>query len=1214
MPIATELNINTAADATTLAQTIFGNGVTIGTATLTGAAGASGTYSGADATLGGIAPGDSGIILSTGQAEDITNSSGTTDTNTSESGASTDNAQAGDTQLNAVTGQLTQDAVILESTFTPDGDYITMLFTFSSEEYLEYVNGGVNDAFGVWVNTVYVPFNPVPGGVVSIDTVNSTVASNLYIDNPVASDTYNTEMDGTTVVLSINAPVNSGALNTIRIALGDGVYDTNVLIAANSVQTLAVAFDDAVTMKANTATTVDFLDNDIDNTGNGLTITEINGVPVIVSQTVTLPTGDQVTLNADNTITILSDSDLGSEPFTYTVVDSAGNTDVGFVTITTEANVPLNYIVEGTSGSDTINAGYALDPQGDMIDANDAFDGSNDDSIEAGACNDVINLGAGADSIDAGTGNDQVFAGAGNDRVIAGDGNDTVFGQGGNDTLLGGEGADALDGDGGSGNDTLVGDIGNDTLIGGAGNDEIYGSFGANLIDGGADNDLVFGGELADTISGGTEMDSLYGNDGNDIIDGGADADLINGGAGNDTLFGGTGDDTVSGGLNDDRIDGGDGADVVNGDDGNDTVSGGAGNDSVYGGAGDDSLSGGIGDDTYFGAGGNDLNILENGFGNDVISGGETDETTGDTLDLSAVTNDLTVDLTSSNPEAGTVSDGTDTATFTEIENVVLGAGTDTLILGDGSGADAVEGFAPPTVDGSGNWTGVDQLDVTGLSDANGALVNTDDITVSDTNGDGTGDAILIFPGNESLTLIGVPASIFNDPEALEAIGIPMPNYIVEGTGGNDNIDASYTGDPEGDMVDANDNAMGTNADSIEAGNGNDTVTAGAGEDTVMGGSGDDLISGNAGDDLLDGEIGDDTLAGGTGADTLDGAEGDDVIVLEDGFGNDIIDGGQTTETIGDTLDLSATTTGVTVDLTDADPEGGTVSDGTDTATFIDIENIILGGGRDTVVLADGGGADTVQAFDLTDSGYGTTNDQLDVSGLTSDGGTTPVTTNDVVVTDTNGDGTGDAILTFAGSESITLNGVLASEVDSVAELVSIGIPIGPNYIVEGTTGDDLINAGYTGDPEGDMVDANDNATGTNDDSIVAGAGNDTVIAGTGADTISGGDGADNLSGNDGDDLIMGEGGNDLLYGGDGVDTLEGGSGDDVLQGGAAGDSLLGGVGNDNIGGGDGNDTIEGDADNDNINGNAGDDNIEGGTGNDSIWDRQRYDRGRQRQ
>ncbi|WP_298860960.1 choice-of-anchor L domain-containing protein [uncultured Sulfitobacter sp.] len=1247
MPIATELAINTTADATTLAQTIFGNGVTIGTATLTGAAGASGTYSGADATLGTIAPGDAGIILSTGQAADFTNSSGTTDTNTSESGASTNNNQLGDTQLDAVTGQSTQDAVILEATFTPTGDYITMLFTFSSEEYLEYVNGGVNDAFGVWVNTVYVPFNPVPGGVVSIDTVNSTVASNLYIDNPTASDTYNTEMDGTTQVLSINAPVNSGALNTIRIALadgGDGVYDTNVLIAANSVQTIAVAFDDEITVEANTATTVDVLDNDIDTTGNGLTITEINGVPVIVGQTVTLPTGEQVTLNADNTITILSDNDLGSEPFTYTVVDSAGNTDVGFVTVTTEADVPLNYIVEGTSGNDTINAGYTLDPQGDMIDAGDALDGSNDDSIEAGAGNDIIDAGAGADTIVAGTGNDEVFAGAGNDSVIAGEGNDTVFGQGGNDTILGGAGADALDGDdgddsidGGTGDDTLIGDLGNDTLLGGAGNDEIYGSTGSNFIDGGSNNDLIFGGNQADTIFGGSETDTIAGGGGNDIIDGGTEADQINGDDGNDTLLGGTGDDTISGGQNDDSIDGGDGADSVSGDDGNDTVSGGAGNDSVFGGAGDDSLSGGTGDDsveawigndtldggegndyldgsdgndsllggdghdtllggnnggedtliggagddslsagdgddtlnggtgddTLLGASGDDVNILENGFGNDIIAGGETGETKGDALDLSAVTDDLTVDLTALNPEAGTVSDGTDTATFTEIENIVLGAGTDTLILGDGSGADSIEGFAPPTVDGAGNWTGVDQLDVTGMSDANGALVNTNDITVSDTNGDGTGDAILIFPGNESLTLIGVPAAIFNDPEALEAIGIPMPNYIVEGTGGNDNIDASYTGDPEGDMVDTNDNATGTNADSIEAGNGNDTVTAGAGDDTVMGGTGDDLISGDAGNDLLDGEIGDDTIAGGTGADTIDGAEGDDVIVLEDGFGNDSIDGGQTTEATGDTLDLSATTTGVTVNLTDADPEDGTVSDGTDTATFIDIENIILGGGRDTVVLADGSGADTIQAFDLTDSGDGTTNDQLDVSGLTSDGGTTPVNTNDVVVSDTNGDGTGDAILTFTGGESITLVGVLSSEVDSVAGLVSIGIPIGPNYIVEGTSGDDLINAGYTDDPEGDMIDAGDALDGSDDDSVEAGAGNDTISSGSGDDTVMGGDGNDYITAGSGNDVVFGEAGNDVIFGFGGDDTLLGGDGADVINGMAGADLIDGGADND---------------------------------------------------
>lgn len=94
MPNATELAIDTSADALTLATTIFGNGVTVGTATLTGNVAASATYSGADATLGGIAPGDEGIILSTGNAADFANSDGTTNTNTSESGASTNHGSA----------------------------------------------------------------------------------------------------------------------------------------------------------------------------------------------------------------------------------------------------------------------------------------------------------------------------------------------------------------------------------------------------------------------------------------------------------------------------------------------------------------------------------------------------------------------------------------------------------------------------------------------------------------------------------------------------------------------------------------------------------------------------------------------------------------------------------------------------------------------------------------------------------------------------------------------------------------------------------------------------------------------------------------------------------------------------------------------------------------------------------------------------------------
>ena len=80
-------------------ETIFGDGVTItdGTATISGVDVQSGTYSGGDATLGEIAPGDTGIILSTGDVADFTNTGDgvSTDTNTA-AGTSTNHGGAGD--------------------------------------------------------------------------------------------------------------------------------------------------------------------------------------------------------------------------------------------------------------------------------------------------------------------------------------------------------------------------------------------------------------------------------------------------------------------------------------------------------------------------------------------------------------------------------------------------------------------------------------------------------------------------------------------------------------------------------------------------------------------------------------------------------------------------------------------------------------------------------------------------------------------------------------------------------------------------------------------------------------------------------------------------------------------------------------------------------------------------------------------------------------
>ncbi len=75
------------------------------------------------------------------------------------------------------------------------------------------------------------------------------------------------------------------------------------------------------------------LANDVSQPGASLVITHLNGVPVVAGQIVTLPSGQQVRLNADGTITIFGDGQAENLRFTYTVSDGLGNTDVGLVTI-----------------------------------------------------------------------------------------------------------------------------------------------------------------------------------------------------------------------------------------------------------------------------------------------------------------------------------------------------------------------------------------------------------------------------------------------------------------------------------------------------------------------------------------------------------------------------------------------------------------------------------------------------------------------------------------------------------------------------------------------------------------------------------------------------------------------------------------------------------------------------------------------------------------
>ncbi|MCC7321293.1 MAG: Hint domain-containing protein [Rubellimicrobium sp.] len=621
---------------------------------------------------------------------------------------------------------------------------------------------------------------------------------------------------------------------------------------------------------------------------------------------------------------------------------------------------PLDYIVEGTEAGDVIGPGYTGDPDGDRVDHGDAADGSDDDLIHA--------LG-GDDVVFAGLGNDTVFGGTGNDIILGEAGNDELWGEDGDDTIDGGEGDDLIYG--GAGHDSLTGGDGDDRIHGGTGDDWISGGDGNDSLWGGDGNDSILGGAGDDWISGGAGNDRIAGEDGNDSILGGAGDDIIDGGAGNDRIDGGDGTDSIEGGAGNDTIWGGDGDDSLNGGLGDDIVYGGAGNDYIRGSFGNDTLYGGEGDDYVWGGYGDDTLIVENNFGNDTYYGDSIDEVVGDTLDLSAVTDDLRIDLRNGDAERGSFTDGTWTATYDEIEHIILGSGTDTLVLADYSGQDRVAGFAAPVQNPDGTWTPGDLLDVSELtSDWGTTPVTTRDVTVSD---DGNGNAVLTFPGGESLTLVGVAPGDIDSPWALNAMGIPLGlDHVVEGTAGDDLIDAGYLGDPDGDRVDHGDAADGSHDDLIDAGAGNDTVFAGAGNDTVLGGDGNDLIHGGAGDDTLKGEDGNDTLEGGdgddrliggAGHDTMLGGAGDDVFVITPEAGDDLVTGGETGESAGDTLDATAIGTDVLLDLSagdPADPEDGTLTHAGGTVTFSEIEKVVLGAGNDSVIGS--AGNDTVGA------------------------------------------------------------------------------------------------------------------------------------------------------------------------------------------------------------------------------------------------------------
>ena len=337
MATGQELSYTTSASATQMAETIFGPGVTVTGATYSGDSRSSGIFNNGDSISPFATPSNSGVILSTGRVVDFTQSSG--DPNRSPSTSTDTSGQNNNPLLNALVGNNTYDAAILTTTFIPTTDFLSMQFVFSSEEYPEYTGSVFNDAVGIWINGQLVT-SPIIN-IAQINSVNQSQNATLFVDN--TGDAYNTEMDGFTVTLSVLIPVMNGQPNTLIIAIADvadALYDSSVLIAADSIQGVFIAQDDVITLNELQVGTIDVLAND--GTGVGvMVVTHINGIDVGVGDTVTLSNGHQITLMPDGTLRITPPAGLTgltgpvTVNFTYTAENADGVSDTAFVTVTT---------------------------------------------------------------------------------------------------------------------------------------------------------------------------------------------------------------------------------------------------------------------------------------------------------------------------------------------------------------------------------------------------------------------------------------------------------------------------------------------------------------------------------------------------------------------------------------------------------------------------------------------------------------------------------------------------------------------------------------------------------------------------------------------------------------------------------------------------------------------------------------------------------------
>jgi Ca2+-binding RTX toxin-like protein len=500
--------------------------------------------------------------------------------------------------------------------------------------------------------------------------------------------------------------------------------------------------------------------------------------------------------------------------------------------------------INGLAGDDSLRTVLGMEAITQIVldggDGNDLLDA--DATLIGGAGDDTLLGGAGNDSLDGGAGNDLLDGAAGDDTMIGGDGDDTFLHNTGNNTVTGGNGFDRFLLTGNEAANTFdlkqVGTVLTITQDGVTGNNDFTTMERVDINANGGDDTVTFDGlTLAALVDLGSGNDTFKAakvtadTTGVILLTAGIGNDLVIGGAGADSLYGGSGNDTIVGGA---------GVDFEYGEDGNDLI----GDTTTAGnGVADDA-----GADFMFGGDGIDQFVWEPGDGSDVIQGG-VDATDILRFFGSAAAEAFIVQSAGAAPTHTNIILGAATVDTHGVEQLLLstGAGADTVTINDiyPTEYNAVN-VDLGTADGA-----VDLVIVNGRTTADNLTVSTAAATTArlqglryDVNLTSTEVADkLTVNGNEGDDTIRAEAGTETAITILFTGG--AGNDSLFGAGGADNLDGGAGNDLINGGAGVDTLTGGDGEDTFVTGAGNDSVDGGAGFDTL-------LVNGTSGNDNID--------------------------------------------------------------------------------------------------------------------------------------------------------------------------------------------------------------------------------------------------------------------------------------------------------------------------------------------------------------------------